>query len=163
MTNPGLSFKRAMLMPGIAALALAATVSISSSTPLLTFLALILGSGAGVAIAILLMVEVRRPAKAPDELGLVYGGFWLRSAAYMIDVLTIGLPAAVLTAMNPSLIVLAYAVLPVYFVVLWATTGRTLAASRSISRASSAVGPRLKPPRIWPLFPTGSLLSPGPV
>jgi uncharacterized RDD family membrane protein YckC len=125
MTNPGLNYKRGILVPGISALAVAALVSSRSSTPVLTFLALIVASGAGVAIGILLMVEVRRPTKAPDALGLVYGGFWLRFAAYLIDVLTIGIPAAVLTAMNPSLIVLAYVVLPVYFVVLWATTGRT--------------------------------------
>jgi RDD family. len=125
MTNPGLNYKRGILVPGISALAVAAVVSSRSSAPVLTFLTLIVASGAGVAIGILLMVEVRRPTKAPDALGLAYGGFWLRFAAYLIDVLTIGIPAAVLTAMNSSLIVLAYVVLPVYFVVLWATTGRT--------------------------------------
>jgi uncharacterized RDD family membrane protein YckC len=125
MTNPGLNYKRGILVPGISALAVAALVSSRSSTPVLTFLALIVASGAGVAIGILLMVEVRRPTRAPDALGLVYGGFGLRFAAYLIDVLTIGIPVAVLTAMNSSLIVLAGGVLPVYFVVLWATTGRT--------------------------------------
>jgi uncharacterized RDD family membrane protein YckC len=125
MINPGLNYKRGIVVPAVSALALAAALSGRSSTPVLTFLTLMVASGAGVAIAILLMVEVKRPTRAPDALGLVYGGFGLRLAAYLIDVLTIGMPVAVLTAMNSSLIVLAGVVLPVYFVVLWATTGRT--------------------------------------
>ncbi len=125
MVDPGFNYRRAILVAGVSALTIAAVVSSRSSTPVWTFLTLIVASGAGVAIGILLMVEVRRPTMPPDALGFVYGGFWIRFAAYLIDVLTIGIPVAVLTAMNPSLVVLAFIVLPVYFVVLWATTGRT--------------------------------------
>jgi uncharacterized RDD family membrane protein YckC len=125
MLDPGFNYRRAVLAAGVSALTIAAAVSSRSSTPVWTFLTLIVASGAGVAIGILLMVEIRRPTMPPDALGFVYGGFWIRFAAYLIDVLTIGIPVAVLTAMNPSLAVLAFIVLPVYFVVLWTTTGRT--------------------------------------
>ena len=125
MLDPGFNYRRAILVAGVSALTIAALVSSRSSAPVWTFLTLIAASGVGVAIGILLMVEVRRPTMPPDALGFVYGGFWIRFAAYLIDVLTIGTPVAVLTAMNPSLIVLAYVVMPVYFVVFWATTGRT--------------------------------------
>jgi uncharacterized RDD family membrane protein YckC len=125
MVDPGFNYRRGILAAGVSALTIAALVSSRSSTPVWTFLTLIVASAVGVSIGILLMVEVRRPTMPPDALGFVYGGFWIRFAAYMIDVLTIGIPVAVLTAMDPSLIVLACIVLPVYFVVLWATTGRT--------------------------------------
>jgi uncharacterized RDD family membrane protein YckC len=125
MVDPGFNYRRGILVAGVSALTIAAAVGSRSSTPVWTFLTLITASGAGVAIGILLMVEVRRPTMAPDSLGFVYGGFWIRFAAYLIDVLTTGIPVAVLTAMNPSLALLACIVLPVYFVVLWTTTGRT--------------------------------------
>jgi uncharacterized RDD family membrane protein YckC len=91
-------------------------VSSRSDAPIQAFLEVIAAS----------VVAARRPGMPPDAQGFVYGGFWIRFAAYLVDVLTIGIPVAVLTAMNPSLIVLAYVVLPVYFVVAWATTGQTL-------------------------------------
>jgi uncharacterized RDD family membrane protein YckC len=126
MVDPGFNYRRGILVAGVSALTIAALGSSRSSTPVPTFLTLMVASAIGAAIGILLMVEVRRPTMPPDALGFVYGGFWIRFAAYLIDVLTIGIPVAVLTAMNPSLALLAPIVLPVYFVVFWATTGRTL-------------------------------------
>ena len=117
MINPGLNYKRGIVVPVVSALALAAAVSGRSSTPVLTFLTLIVASGRESPSRSFSWL-VKRPTRAPDALGLVYGGFWLRFAAYLIDVLTIGIPAAVLTAMNSSLIALACVVLPLYFVVL---------------------------------------------
>jgi uncharacterized RDD family membrane protein YckC len=126
MQQPGfVDYRRGFVAASIMALVVAVTASSHSDTPLPTFLTMIAASGVGGSIGILLVVAAKRPTKPPDALGLVYGGFWLRFAAYLIDVLTIGIPAAVLTSRIPSLIVLAYIVLPVYFVVLWATTGRT--------------------------------------
>jgi uncharacterized RDD family membrane protein YckC len=125
MLDPDFNYSRGILVAGVSALTISAVGSSRSSTPVPTFLTLMVASGAGAAIGILLMVEVRRQTAPPDALGFVYRGFWIRFAAYLIDVLTIGIPVAVLTAMNPSLALLACIVLPVYFVVLWTATGRT--------------------------------------
>lgn len=125
MVNPsGLNYRRGIVAASIAGLILSVTASSRSSSPVWTFLTLIAASAVGASIAILIMYGARRPAN-PDAQGFVYGGFWIRFAAYIIDMLTIGIPVAVLTALDPSLIVLAYVVPPVYFVVTWATTGRT--------------------------------------
>ncbi len=125
MLKTGFNYWRGIVGASITAVICAAVVSSRSTDPLPAFLEVLVVAAVGATIGILVVVAARSPAGPPDALGFVYGGFWIRFGAYLVDVLTIGIPVAVLTAMNPSLIVLAYVVLPVYFVASWATTGQT--------------------------------------
>jgi len=58
--------------------------------------------------------------------GLVYGGFWIRFVAYIIDAILIGIVYSVAFAISAALGVLVYVVALAYFPVCWGALGQTI-------------------------------------
>jgi uncharacterized RDD family membrane protein YckC len=58
--------------------------------------------------------------------GLVYGGFWIRFVAYVIDAILVGIVYSVAFAISAALGVLVYVAALVYFPVCWAVLGQTI-------------------------------------
>ena len=59
--------------------------------------------------------------------GLVYGGFWIRLVAYIIDAILLGIVEAILmSALKPTGQGIAGIIGIVYFIGLWGTTGQTV-------------------------------------
>jgi uncharacterized RDD family membrane protein YckC len=58
--------------------------------------------------------------------GLVYGGFWIRFVAYIIDAVLVGIVYSIAFAISAALGVLVYVAALVYFPVCWAVLGQTI-------------------------------------
>jgi uncharacterized RDD family membrane protein YckC len=58
--------------------------------------------------------------------GLVYGGFWIRFVAYIIDAILVGIVYSIALAISAALAVLVYVAVLVYFPVCWAVLGQTI-------------------------------------
>jgi uncharacterized RDD family membrane protein YckC len=58
--------------------------------------------------------------------GLVYGGFWIRFVAYIIDAILVGIVYSIAFAISAALGVLVYVAALVYFPVCWAVLGQTI-------------------------------------
>jgi uncharacterized RDD family membrane protein YckC len=58
--------------------------------------------------------------------GVVFGGFWIRFVAYILDIIIIGIVYAVVAAVSASLALLVYIGAIAYFVLCWGFLGQTI-------------------------------------
>jgi uncharacterized RDD family membrane protein YckC len=58
--------------------------------------------------------------------GVVFGGFWIRFVAYVIDIILIGIVAGVASAISPSLIYVVYPLAILYLALCWGLLGQTI-------------------------------------
>ena len=58
--------------------------------------------------------------------GIVYGGFWIRFVAYIIDAILIGIVYTVVSAVSVALAVIVYVAALAYFPVCWGLLGQTI-------------------------------------
>jgi uncharacterized RDD family membrane protein YckC len=58
--------------------------------------------------------------------GVVFGGFWIRFVALIIDAILVGIVVAILASASASLIYVGYVIEIAYFAVCWGVLGQTI-------------------------------------
>jgi uncharacterized RDD family membrane protein YckC len=58
--------------------------------------------------------------------GVTFGGFWIRFVAYIIDIILIGIVAAIAGSISASLVYVVYIGVLVYFILCWGLLGQTI-------------------------------------
>jgi uncharacterized RDD family membrane protein YckC len=58
--------------------------------------------------------------------GVTFGGFWIRFVAYIIDIVLIGIVAAIAGSISASLIYVVYIGALAYFILCWGLLGQTI-------------------------------------
>jgi uncharacterized RDD family membrane protein YckC len=58
--------------------------------------------------------------------GVTFGGFWIRFVAYIIDIVLIGIVAAIAGSISASLVYVVYVGVLLYFILCWGLLGQTI-------------------------------------